>query len=86
MVGGLMFNRQHGDPNVSKLLQLVINIVQGKYQTGKYVVRAEDLRARNGQSSAQNLKNILFKRSGTYKKVPLHMRRRCEGGFLSAQI
>ena len=48
-------------------------------QTGKYVVRAEDLQraknchARNGQSSAQNLKNIVVKRAGTYKKVSLHM-------------
>ena len=25
--GGSMFNRQYGDPNISKLLQLVISIV-----------------------------------------------------------
>ena len=33
-------------------------------QTGKYVVRAEDLPC-NGQPSAQNLKNILLKRAAT---------------------
>ena len=37
--------------------------------------------ARNGQSSAQSLKKILVKRAGTYKKVLLHMRSPCEGGF-----
>ena len=37
--------------------------------------------ARNGQSSAQSLKNALAKRAGTYKKVLLHVRRTCEGGF-----
>ena len=25
--GGSMFNRQHGDPNISKLLHLVVNII-----------------------------------------------------------
>ena len=57
---------------------------KNKTQTGKYVVSADDLRAqifchvRNGQS---NLKTTLVKRAGTYKKVLLHMRRPCEGGF-----
>ena len=53
MVGGLMFNRQHGDLNVSKLLRLVINIVQGKYQTGKDVVRTEDLQRANNLPCVQ---------------------------------
>ena len=37
--------------------------------------------ARNGQSSAKNLKNTLAKRAVTYKKVLLHVRRQSEGGF-----
>ena len=46
------------------------------------IVRAQILyHARNGESSAQNLKSIFFKGEGTYKKVLLHMRRSCEGGF-----
>ena len=27
---GLMLNRQNGDPNISRVLQLVVNIVKGK--------------------------------------------------------
>ena len=56
-------------------------------QTGKYVVHAEDLPHANNLPLAQRPikrtkpENILVKRAGTYKKVPLHMRRRCEGGF-----
>ena len=43
-------------------------------------MRAEDLGAEWPIKRA-NLKNAFVKRSGTYKKVPLHMRRRCEGGL-----
>ena len=56
-------------------------------QTGKYVVRAEDLQRANNLPCAQRpIKRAKF---GKYtcqafrhlQKVPLHMRRRCEGGF-----
>ena len=44
-------------------------------------MRAEDLPRANNLPSAQNLKNILVKCAGTYKKVPLNMQKRCQGGF-----
>ena len=55
-------------------------------QTGKYVVRGIICHARNSQSSAQSLKNKLFKRSGTYKRYNYICGGAARVVYLSAQI
>ena len=45
------------------------------------LTRANNLPCMQRPIKGANLKNILVKCAGTYKKVPLHMQRRCKGGF-----
>ena len=68
-------------------ISVIIFQIELRFQTGKYVVCAEDLPRANKLPCAQRpIKRAKFEEyccqvNGTYKKVPLHMRRCCEGGF-----